>query len=86
MEDMSVNRKFSFSRGQVSSYLYNVITLLLTISISTISFCQKIETVYLDKEDSTKNMYIAVIPQSGKINSWSIADAEQTIKWLKSQK
>lgn len=42
----------------------------LTIFISTIASCQKIETVYLDKTDSTRNMYIAVIPQSGQINSF----------------
>jgi len=47
-----------------------IIILLLTIFISTISFCQKIETVYLDKKDSTANMYIAVVPQSGQINSF----------------
>lgn len=40
----------------------------LTILISfvlTISFGQKLETVYLDSKDSTSNMYIAVVP-SGK--------------------
>jgi hypothetical protein len=47
-----------------------IIILLLTIFISTISFCQKIETVYLDKKDGTANMYIAVVPQSGQINSF----------------
>src|SRR5450432_836971 len=44
--------------------------LILTLFISAISFGQKIETIYLDKTDSTKNMYIAVIPQSGQINSF----------------
>ena len=44
--------------------------LILTIFISIISFGQKIETVYLDKTDSTKNMYIAVVPQNGQINSF----------------
>ncbi len=44
--------------------------LFLTFFISAISFGQKIETIYLDKTDSTKNMYIAVIPQSGQINSF----------------
>jgi len=38
--------------------------------MSTISFCQKIEIVYLDKKDSTKNMYIAVVPQYGQISSF----------------
>jgi hypothetical protein len=47
-----------------------IIILLLTIFISTIASCQKIETVYLDKNDSTRNMYIAVVPQNGQINSF----------------
>ena len=45
------------------------IILSLTVFIANISFCQKIETVYLDKNDSTTNMYIAVIPQNGQANS-----------------
>jgi hypothetical protein len=44
--------------------------LILTLFISAISFGQQIETSYLDKTDSTKNLYIAVIPQSGQINSF----------------
>jgi hypothetical protein len=47
-----------------------IIILLLTIFISTIASCQKIEIVYLDKNDSTRNMYIAVVPQNGQINSF----------------
>lgn len=47
-----------------------IIILLLTLFISTVSFCQKIETVYLDKKDSTANMYVAVVPQNGQINSF----------------
>jgi hypothetical protein len=47
-----------------------IIIVLLTVLMSTISFCQKIETVYLDKKDSTKNMYIAVVPQNGPIHSF----------------
>jgi hypothetical protein len=46
-----------------------IIILYLTIFITTVSFSQKIETVYLDKRDSTANMYIAVIPQNGQPNS-----------------
>ena len=46
------------------------IFLPLTIFISTIASCQKIETVYLDKNDSTRNMYITVVPQNGHINSF----------------
>ncbi|MHA4808869.1 hypothetical protein ACX0G9_12215 [Flavitalea flava] len=47
-----------------------ILILFLTIFISTVSFCQKIETVYLDKNDSTANMYIAVVLQNGQINSF----------------
>lgn len=47
----------------------NTIILYLTVFISTVSIGQKIETVYLDKRDSTANMYIAVMPQGGQINS-----------------
>lgn len=47
-----------------------IIILLLTFFISTVSFSQKVETVYLDKKDSTANMYISVVPQNGQINSF----------------
>ncbi len=47
-----------------------IIIFLLTFFISIVSFCQKIETVYLDKKDSTANMYVAVVPQNGQINSF----------------
>jgi hypothetical protein len=50
--------------------MYKIFILLLTLFISTVSFCQKIETVYLNKKDSSANMYIAVKPQSGQINSF----------------
>jgi hypothetical protein len=53
-----------------TSYMNKIIILLLTVIISTFSFCQKIETVYLGKKDSTTNMYIAVVPQNGQINSF----------------
>ena len=43
---------------------------IVMLFISVISFGQKIETIYLDKTDSSKNMYIAVIPQNGQINSF----------------
>ena len=47
-----------------------ILIFLLAIFITTLSFCQKIETVYLNAKDSTANMYIAVIPQSGHIDSF----------------
>lgn len=45
-------------------------SLILTLFISVNSFGQKIETVYLNAKDSTANMYIAVVPQGGQINSF----------------
>ncbi|CAN5805035.1 hypothetical protein BH10BAC3_BH10BAC3_30570 [soil metagenome] len=44
--------------------------LILTLFISVISFGQKIETVYLNAKDSTANMYIAVVPENGQVNSF----------------
>ena len=46
------------------------IILLLTCFLSTVSFCQKVEKVYLDRKYSTANMYVAVVPQNGQINSF----------------
>jgi esterase/lipase len=46
-----------------SPHMQKLIFLIPAIFISTISFAQKTETVYLDKNDSTANMYIAVVPQ-----------------------
>ncbi len=43
--------------------MQKIIFVTLTIFISTISFGQKLETVYLSPNDSTANMYIAVIPE-----------------------
>lgn len=43
---------------------------IFAMFIWIVSFEQKLETVYLDKNDSTKNMYIAVVPQNGQINSF----------------
>lgn len=49
-----------------------ITVLLLTVFISTVSFCQKIETVYLDRNDSAANMYVAVLPQNGPIKSFML--------------
>ena len=46
------------------------IILLLTFFMSTVLFCQKVEKVYLNKNDSTANMYVAVLPQNGQIDSF----------------
>ena len=43
---------------------------IFTVFAWTISFGQKLETVYLDAKDSTANMYIAVAPQTGQVNSF----------------
>lgn len=44
--------------------------LFLAIFVSISSIGQKIETVYMNPKDSTANMYVAVKPQSGQINSF----------------
>ncbi len=44
--------------------------LILTFFISTFSFGQKLETVYLNSKDSTANMYIAVIPENIPIKAF----------------
>src|SRR5258705_714542 len=46
------------------------ILLILTAFISTITFGQKLETVYLNSNDSTTNMYIAVIPDNAPIKAF----------------
>ena len=44
--------------------------LLMTVFISTVSFAQKLETVYLNSKDSTTDMYIAVIPEGKPIKAF----------------
>lgn len=46
--------------------------IILTLFTSIFSYGQKIETVYLDTKDSTKNMYVAVFPQDKPINSFMV--------------
>ena len=53
-----------------TTHMNRNIIVLLTFFISTVSFCQNVETVYLDKNDSTANMYVAVLPQSSQIKSF----------------
>ena len=50
--------------------MQKIIFFILAILISIISFAQKLETVYLDKKDSTSNMYIAVVPQGVPIKAF----------------
>lgn len=51
--------------------MFKTITIVFLILIITkISFAQKIETVYLNQQDSTTNMYIAVIPEGKPIKSF----------------
>jgi hypothetical protein len=47
-----------------------IIILLLAVFITNIAICQKIETVHLDKKDSSINMYVAVVPENGPIVSF----------------
>ncbi|HLX92510.1 MAG TPA: hypothetical protein VKR32_12555 [Puia sp.] len=44
--------------------------LVLTLFVCQLSFGQKIEKVYLDARDSSANMYIAVAPESGRIDAF----------------
>ncbi len=46
--------------------------LILSLLTSIISFAQRIETVYLNAKDSTTNMYIAVVPENEKVNSFMV--------------
>ncbi len=43
---------------------------LLQLLLMSISFGQKLETVYLDVKDTTSNMYIALVPQKTPIHSY----------------
>lgn len=62
---------FSFIEiNHVSKMIKRAILLFLICLITTISFAQKLETVYLNKKDSTSNMYIAVIPEGNPIRSF----------------
>jgi hypothetical protein len=49
------------------------INLLFLALFATITlYGQKIETVYLNEKDSTANMYIAVVPEKEKVNSFMV--------------
>src|ERR1700680_1837370 len=50
--------------------MQKITILILAVLVSTISFGQKLETVYLDSKDSTANMYIAVIPENRPIKAF----------------
>ena len=50
--------------------MQKIILLTLTVLVSTVSFGQKLETVYLDQNNSTSNMYIAVIPDAKPIKAF----------------
>lgn len=47
-----------------------IILLLISLCIWFVSCGQKIETAYLNKRDSTSNMYVAVIPENQPIHSF----------------
>ncbi|HZF65464.1 MAG TPA: hypothetical protein VEZ55_13295 [Chitinophagaceae bacterium] len=42
--------------------MYSLLSFILIISICTFSHGQNVETVYLNKKDSTKNLYVIVYP------------------------
>ncbi|WP_346318036.1 hypothetical protein [Chitinophaga sp. YIM B06452] len=50
----------------------NIPLLILTCLFPAALFAQKLETVYLDKKDSTSNMYIAVIPEAKPVKALMI--------------
>ena len=50
--------------------MQKIIFFIFTVFTSTISFGQKLETVYLNSKDSTANMYIAVIPDNKPIKAF----------------
>src|ERR1700730_7047987 len=50
--------------------MQKITVFILAVLVSTISFGQKLETVYLDSKDSTANMYIAVIPEGRPIKAF----------------
>jgi hypothetical protein len=46
--------------------------LILTLFTSIISYGQRIETVYLNANDSTTNMYVAVVPENEQVKSFMV--------------
>ena len=50
--------------------MQKIVILILTTLISSVAFGQKLETVYLNSNDSTTNMYIAVIPNKIPIKAF----------------
>lgn len=46
--------------------------LIIALLVSHILCGQKIETVYLDENDKTKNMFITVFPENGQIKSFMV--------------
>ncbi|MBK9048077.1 MAG: hypothetical protein IPL74_15830 [Bacteroidetes bacterium] len=45
---------------------------LLTLFISCVSYGQRVETIYLNPNDSTTNMYIAVFPEKEPVKSFLV--------------
>ena len=50
--------------------MQKIVILILTAFISSVAFGQKSETVYLNSNDSTTNMYIAVIPDNSPVKAF----------------
>jgi len=59
-----------FKHWKIRMTIKKVTLAILTLFISKFSFAQKLETVYLDTQDSTNNMYIAVVPEGKPIISF----------------
>lgn len=49
--------------------MQKLVTLTLLIVITTASFCQKTNKVYLNPSDSTANMYLTIVPENPEINA-----------------
>jgi hypothetical protein len=50
--------------------MYKFILLIVLFITTTVSFTQKLETIYLNAKDSTTNIYIAVVPQSTPVKAF----------------
>lgn len=57
------------NRLKITHNMRKVTLLILTCLFPAALSAQKLETVYLDKKDSTSNMYIAVIPEAKPVKA-----------------
>lgn len=47
----------------MSVTMQQINVLILALLVPVLSYAQRIETVYLNENDSTRNMYVAVVPE-----------------------